>query len=144
MANQTFSLGKMLTRRGATAALTAAASIGALALMPQSATAQPIKGSRPCDGIKDHIAAIQCEVTQSKLRTKESAQRTQESAQRTEQNLAVVDCTNFLLAGIKAGSFTRAAMLAKADGKVTDANACVVARGLGFGRKAEASAPRLN
>lgn len=128
------SLGELITRRGVVATATAFG-MSALACFP--AATQPIKGSRPCTDIKDHIAAIQCEVTQSKLRTKESAQR-------TEQNLAVVDCTNFLLAGIKAGAFTREAMLAKADGKVTDANACAVARGLGFGRKAEASAPRLN
>jgi hypothetical protein len=56
----------------------------------------------------------------------------------------VIDCTNFFLGGIKDGKFSREKILEAAGGKVTEKNACNVARSYGFGRKAENLSPALN
>lgn len=149
--------------RSARATLTGAAIFGAtLASFP--AAAQQLSSnetsSPACAGIADATAGIKCEIKESEKRTqaykdetKAARERAAEAEARTkdavakgkaadarsEQARIVNGCATFLLNGVKSGAFIKAEVLGKAGGKVTDDNACEVARSYGYNKKAEAA-----
>ncbi|MCP3439816.1 hypothetical protein [Bradyrhizobium sp. CCGUVB14] len=123
------------TFRNTAFAVTAAAAIASasvLASFPANAQQATATNFSPvCAPFAGTERGVRCEIEQSQLRTKANEARAAEADTQTE-------CAKFLKAGIVNSLFTQQKMLDAAGGKVTNANVCTVARGLGFGRKADA------
>lgn len=111
--------------------------LGGLAV-PTKADDAASKFAAACASIKDGAKRAGCMIDAIDKNTK-NLKAEGESA------IAISECVQFLTAGVKSGAFAKAEVLAKAEGKLNDQNACPVAKQYGFGRKAEASAvPRFN
>ena len=128
-------------RKSAIAATTAVALASASALASFPAAAQQVNvvstTTSDCSAIKDPTKHAACMVERIENHTKQMRQE-------ADAAVAISDCVRFLTAGVKSGAFNKAEILEKAGGKLNDQNACPVAKGYGFGRKAEnVTAPRL-
>jgi hypothetical protein len=126
-------------------ALTTAAVVGTALLSGSAALA----GSQACAKFGNTDAGLRCEIAESNKRIEghnrrgaEAERRGMEADKKSDRATVLKACADFLLAGIKEGKFTREDVLKEAGGKVSDTNACPVAMKYGFGRRAEAQAPR--
>lgn len=129
----------------ARALTTVAALAGASVFSAFPANAQQMVNASPCDSIKNHTAAIKCEIKQADERIKDAKAEAARARSEGAAAQSITDCVQFLTTGVKSGMFAKTEILEKAAGKLNDTNACSVSRQFGFGRKAEVTpAVRLN
>lgn len=125
-------------------ALATLGGLSVLAAFPaaaQQVNAVKYNGSPACAPYAGTDRAVKCEIEQINLRTQNAKRRGSEADRQNEQNLVVINCVNFLTAGVKDGRFVKTEILEKAGGKLNDVNACTVAKMYGYGRKADATSP---
>lgn len=133
----------------ALAAIAGASVFASFSAAAQQATGAKYNGTPACA----HAAnQIKCEEAQLDRRTREAdrkaeeaKQRGKEADQRNAKDQVVVDCTAFLIKGMNDKTITLEEIRKRANGDVTEGNACPVARSFGYvGRKADAnpSTPR--
>jgi hypothetical protein len=132
--------------RAATLATAGMLGMSALGIFPaaaQQVSTNAYPGSPACAHLaKDNTDQgfkrnIECEIQQSKRRTEQSRLQGNEAE-------AVSGCLRFLTQGVKDGTFAKSEILEKAGGKLSDQNACPVAKLYGYGRKAELSPSGTN
>lgn len=131
-------------------AVTAVAAVGLFVTASFMATnaasaGEPNQFAAACAAIKDPNKHAGCMIDAIDKDTQRLKQQGAAADVRAAASQSVIDCVQFLTTGVKSGSFVKSEILQKADGKLSDTNACPVARQFGYGRKAEAMpSARLN
>ena len=142
-------------RKSAFAITTAVALASASALASFPAAAQQVNvvstTASDCTSIQDSTKRAACMVERIDQHTKQMEQESarlkaqgEASDKRAADADAATDCIQFLTAGVKSGTLNKAEILEKAGGKLKIDNACPIAKGYGYARKAEnTTGPRL-